>query len=63
MPRRRLQRRPLRGKNLLQPAAPAPATAATDCSERLIADLKQLDLVEEEDDEKINEEISSCLVS
>ena len=47
---------PLRGKATA-------ATAATDCSERLIADLKQLDLVEEEDDEKINEEISSCLVS
>ena len=44
-------------------ATAAPATADTDCSERLIADLKQLDLVEEEDDEKINEEISSCLVS
>ena len=57
---------PLRGKATAATAAPAAATAATaatDCSERLIADLKQLDLVEEEDDEKINEEISSCLVS
>jgi nucleotidyltransferase/DNA polymerase involved in DNA repair len=55
---------PMRGKAI---AATATATAATataaDCSERLIADLKQLDLVEEADDEKMNEEISSCRLS
>ena len=47
----------------LREKATAATATATDCSECLIADLKQLDLVEEADDEKMNEEISSCLVS